>query len=94
VTVLTADTSDRFHLNLAGHEVPQRPGRACASGRRSSARSQRPPPASSSWAPASYNPAQARFLSADPVRGGRANPYVYGLGDPLSASDLTGQASC
>ena len=41
-----------------------------------------------------YSPAEARFLSVDPVRGGCANLYVYVFGDPLSESDLTGQASC
>jgi RHS repeat-associated protein len=41
-----------------------------------------------------YNPAEARFLSVDPVRGGCANAYVYAFGDPLNHGDLTGQATC
>jgi hypothetical protein len=40
-----------------------------------------------------YNPAEARFLSVDPVIGGCANPYTYGYGDPLNDPDLTGQGS-
>ncbi|MFJ8582939.1 RHS repeat-associated core domain-containing protein [Micromonospora sp. NPDC093277] len=42
-----------------------------------------------------YNPAEARFLSVDPVEGGCANNYAYVFGDPLSQADLTGKmASC
>ncbi|MFD4909718.1 RHS repeat-associated core domain-containing protein [Kitasatospora purpeofusca] len=40
------------------------------------------------------NPAEARFLSVDPIRGGCANAYVYGFGDPLNGGDLTGQGGC
>jgi RHS repeat-associated protein len=36
------------------------------------------------------NPAEARFLSVDPIQGGCANAYVYAFGDPLNDSDLTG----
>ncbi|MEU6407717.1 DNRLRE domain-containing protein [Microbispora sp. NPDC046933] len=39
-----------------------------------------------------YNPATGRFLSVDPIVGGSANAYEYGLGDPVDNSDLTGQA--
>jgi RHS repeat-associated protein len=38
-----------------------------------------------------FNPAEARFLSVDPVQGGCANAYVYAFGDPLNNGDLTGQ---
>jgi RHS repeat-associated protein len=41
-----------------------------------------------------FNPAEARFLSVDPVEGGCANPYTYAFGDPLNQQDLTGQAFC
>jgi RHS repeat-associated protein len=41
-----------------------------------------------------FNPAEARFLSVDPVDGGCANAYVYAYGDPLNHGDLTGQHSC
>jgi RHS repeat-associated protein len=42
-----------------------------------------------------FNPAEARFLSADPVNGGCADLYTYAFGDPLTGSDLTGQmAKC
>ncbi len=40
------------------------------------------------------NPAEARFLSVDPITGGCANAYVYAFGDPLNASDLSGQGGC
>jgi RHS repeat-associated protein len=40
------------------------------------------------------NPAEARFLSVDPVQGGCANPYVYASGDPLTQQDLTGLDYC
>jgi RHS repeat-associated protein len=36
-----------------------------------------------------YNPATGHFLSADPVRGGNANPYTYSI-DPINTSDLNG----
>lgn len=38
-----------------------------------------------------YNPAEGRFLAADPIPGGCANVYVYGFGDPFTESDTTGQ---
>ena len=38
-----------------------------------------------------FNPAQARFLSVDPVKGGCANDYTYVHGDPLNARDLDGK---
>jgi RHS repeat-associated protein len=38
-----------------------------------------------------YNPAEARFLTVDPLAGGCANAYVYAYGDPLEHPDLTGQ---
>ena len=38
-----------------------------------------------------YNPATGRFLSADPVYGGNANPYVCPT-DPVNGDDLTGEA--
>lgn len=41
-----------------------------------------------------YNPAEARFLSVDPVQGGCANPYTYAYGDPINHPDPTGQAAC
>ena len=40
-----------------------------------------------------FNPAEARFLSVDPVNGGCANAYTYAFGDPLNSGDLTGQAA-
>jgi RHS repeat-associated protein len=40
------------------------------------------------------NPAEARFLSVDPIQGGCANAYVYAFGDPLNDSDLSGQGGC
>ncbi|MEV4555829.1 RHS repeat-associated core domain-containing protein [Kitasatospora sp. NPDC049285] len=40
------------------------------------------------------NPAEGRFLSVDPIQGGCANAYVYGFGDPLNSSDLSGQGGC
>jgi RHS repeat-associated protein len=41
-----------------------------------------------------YNSAEGRFLSVDPIDGGCANSYVYGTGDPLDSSDLSGQGKC
>jgi RHS repeat-associated protein len=41
-----------------------------------------------------FNPAEARFLSVDPVNGGCANPYTYSFGDPFSQPDLTGRDYC
>ena len=42
-----------------------------------------------------FNPAEARFLSVDPVQGGCANPYTYAFGDPLNKPDLSGDiAGC
>lgn len=41
-----------------------------------------------------FNPAEARFLSVDPIQGGCANAYVYAFGDPLNSSDLSGQGGC
>jgi len=41
-----------------------------------------------------FNPSEARFLSADPVSGGCANPYTYAFGDPLNHPDLTGEDVC
>jgi RHS repeat-associated protein len=41
-----------------------------------------------------FNPAEARFLSVDPLSGGCANAYVYAFGDPLDNPDLSGQESC
>ena len=38
-----------------------------------------------------YQPAEGRFLSVDPLEGGCANNYVYVFGDPLNKNDLTGQ---
>jgi RHS repeat-associated protein len=40
------------------------------------------------------NPAEARFLSVDPVNGGCANPYTYAFGDPLEYGDLSGMDEC
>jgi RHS repeat-associated protein len=42
----------------------------------------------------SYQAAEARFLSVDPLEGGCANNYVYVFGDPFSKNDLTGRVSC
>lgn len=42
-----------------------------------------------------YNPSTGRFLQVDPVSGGSANRYEYGLGDPVNKADPTGRyASC
>jgi RHS repeat-associated protein len=41
-----------------------------------------------------FDPAEARFLSVDPVSGGCANAYTYSFGDPLNHADLTGKAAC
>jgi RHS repeat-associated protein len=41
-----------------------------------------------------FNPAEARFLSVDPVNGGCANPYTYSFGDPLNHADLSGRNAC
>ncbi|MEV4637543.1 RHS repeat-associated core domain-containing protein [Actinoplanes sp. NPDC049548] len=41
-----------------------------------------------------YNPATARFLSVDPVRGGNANDYDYCSGDSVNCSDVSGALSC
>lgn len=38
-----------------------------------------------------YQAAEGRFLSVDPLEGGCANNYVYVYGDPLNKNDLTGQ---
>ncbi|GAA2509834.1 RHS repeat-associated core domain-containing protein [Winogradskya humida] len=41
-----------------------------------------------------YNPATARFLSVDPIRGGNANDYDYCSGDSVNCSDTSGEYSC
>jgi RHS repeat-associated protein len=41
-----------------------------------------------------YQAAEGRFLSVDPLEGGCANNYVYVFGDPLNKNDLTGQFGC
>ncbi|MFC4533278.1 DNRLRE domain-containing protein [Sphaerisporangium dianthi] len=38
-----------------------------------------------------YNPATGRFLSVDSIIGGNANPYEYGVGDPVNHNDLDGR---
>ncbi|MFE0553584.1 DNRLRE domain-containing protein [Streptomyces pilosus] len=38
-----------------------------------------------------YNPATGRFLTIDPVYGGSANAYEYGLADPQNNYDLDGR---
>jgi RHS repeat-associated protein len=40
-----------------------------------------------------YNPATGRFLSVDPVVGGNANAYEYGLGDSVNHYDTSGLES-
>lgn len=40
----------------------------------------------------SYVPAIGRFISADPILGGSANPYDYVNADPVNRLDLTGEA--
>ncbi len=39
----------------------------------------------------SYVPELGRFLQPDPVRGGSANAYAYTFGDPVNASDPSGE---
>jgi RHS repeat-associated protein len=41
-----------------------------------------------------FSPAEARFLSVDPINGGCANAYTYAFGDPLNHPDLSGQGGC
>lgn len=41
-----------------------------------------------------YNPTTGRFLQVDPVRGGSANAYEYGNGDPVNNSDPSGRVTC
>jgi RHS repeat-associated protein len=41
-----------------------------------------------------FNPAEARFVTVDPIQGGCANPYTYAFGDPLNFPDLSGKAGC
>jgi hypothetical protein len=38
-----------------------------------------------------YVPGLGRFLEVDPIEGGSANDYDYGLGDPLNRVDLDGR---
>jgi RHS repeat-associated protein len=38
-----------------------------------------------------YVPRMGRFLQPDPVQGGSANAYAYTYGDPVNASDPTGE---
>ncbi len=38
------------------------------------------------------SPTSGRFLTIDPIKGGCANDYTYGYGDPLNGADLTGMA--
>lgn len=41
-----------------------------------------------------YNPNTGRFLQVDPVKGGSANDYEYGAGDPVNSHDATGLSPC
>jgi RHS repeat-associated protein len=38
-----------------------------------------------------YSPRDGRFLSVDPIKGGCANDYTYGYGDPINGNDLSGK---
>ncbi|GAB1820453.1 DNRLRE domain-containing protein [Herbidospora sp. RD11066] len=38
-----------------------------------------------------YNPATGRFLSVDSIVGGNANPYEYGIGNPVNRHDISGR---
>ncbi len=40
-----------------------------------------------------YSPLLGRFLQVDPVEGGSANSYEYGMGDPLNNHDLDGKSA-
>ncbi|MEU1389955.1 MULTISPECIES: LamG-like jellyroll fold domain-containing protein [unclassified Nonomuraea] len=39
-----------------------------------------------------YNPLSGRFLQVDPIKGGSANSYEYGAGDPINKIDPDGNA--
>jgi RHS repeat-associated protein len=38
-----------------------------------------------------YSPRDGRFLTIDPIKGGCANNYTYGYGDPVNGNDLSGK---